>query len=441
MAWLGIAAVSNAQADTSRLSLLFLGDIMQHDSQISAAYDPVSDRYDYTHSIEHVAPLFQSVDLTIGNLEVTLGGPPYKGYPQFSAPDELVYAFKDAGLDVLVTANNHCVDRGRKGLERTIAVLDSLQIPHTGTFIDSASRAQTYPLIVERNNLRLSLLNYTYGTNGIRIPKPNVVNLIDTAQIAADLTAARAQNTDAIIVFFHWGSEYQSLPNKSQKDAAEFCLKRGARLVIGAHPHVVQPMEWRKETDQLVVYSLGNFVSGQRTRYRDGGAMVFVDLEKVATPNDTTTRIASASYELQHVYYTPAKKFVVLPVRDFEFDTVVVREEKARTLLKQFASDSRALFTKHNINVEERPLVSDSVYFVAIPLDSLHGLNLDSLLVNDSLLKFYNARFDSTRHGTIWLGGFHDSDVAKEVQSHVLATRAHPYAIIIKRPARRHERN
>ena len=435
-----LPATSYSQVDTSRLSLLFIGDIMQHDSQINAAHHPSTGRYDYAHCFEFVRPLFESVDLAIGNLELTLAGPPYKGYPQFSAPDELVHELKASGIDVLVTSNNHCVDRGRKGLVRTIKILDSLQIPHTGTFIDSAAKALSYPLVVEKSGFRLSLLNYTYGTNGIAIPAPTIVNLIDTVNIAADLERAGNQKTDAVIVFFHWGAEYQSLPNKAQKVVAEFCLKRGAKLVIGAHPHVVQPMEWRKETDQLVVYSLGNFVSGQRQRYRDGGAMVFVDLEKTSTPTDTSTRISSVSYELQYVYHTQARKYVVLPVKDFEHDTIVVQDEKSRFLLEQFASDSRSLFRKHNINVEERSTLPDSLYFVAIPFDSLDGINVDSLLITDTLLKFYNARFDTARHGTLWLGGFHDSDVATEVQSQVMTTRGYKYVIVVKRPMRRNER-
>src|SRR5688572_17150153 len=121
-------SVGFSQPDTSRLSLLFIGDIMQHDSQINAAFDPYTGAYVYEECFSYMRPLFESLDLTIGNLELTLAGPPYKGYPQFSAPDALAIELKASGVDVLVTANNHCVDRGRKGLERTIRILDSLQV-------------------------------------------------------------------------------------------------------------------------------------------------------------------------------------------------------------------------------------------------------------------------------------------------------------------------
>src|SRR5207344_2394675 len=118
------------------------------DSQISAAYYPDSARYDYKPCFQFIKPILAAPDLTIGNLEVTLAGPPFKGYPQFSAPDELLDALKDAGYDALVTANNHCVDRGKAGLERTVDMLDKELFLHTGTFKDTLDYLNNYPLVV-----------------------------------------------------------------------------------------------------------------------------------------------------------------------------------------------------------------------------------------------------------------------------------------------------
>ena len=353
--------------DTTRLSMMFVGDIMQHDSQRAAAYDTLTEAYDYSSCFQFVRPYLDSADLTIGNLEVTLAGRPYSGYPQFSAPDELALTLKDVGFDALVTANNHCEDRGRKGLERTIMMLDSLNIPHTGTFADTVDRLNDYPLLIQRNGFTLAILNYTYGTNGMPVSKPNMVNLIDTALIKMDLIKARDFNTDAVVVFMHWGTEYQSAANRFQKDVADLCFRYGAKLVIGAHPHVLQPMEWRKESDQLVAYSLGNFVSGQRNRYTDGGAMLTIELEKITqTDSSSATRISNANYDLAWVYRTSGKnkKYFILPAGDFEgiiseggsaeppkFN-LSVSDKKAFQL---FLDDSRALFKKKNIEINERP--------------------------------------------------------------------------------------
>jgi poly-gamma-glutamate synthesis protein (capsule biosynthesis protein) len=342
--------------DTTRISLLFTGDVMQHDSQIKAAYEVSSKRYDYRSCFQFVKPFLSSADLAIGNLEVTLAGPPYKGYPQFSAPDNLALTLKDAGLDVLVTANNHCLDRGRKGLERTIMMLDSLEIIHTGTFRDTVERMNDYPLLFEKNGFSFALLNYTYGTNGIPVTKPNVVNAIDTAVIRKDIIKAKLAAPDAIIVFMHWGAEYQSLPNKWQKDVTELCFRLGVKLVIGAHPHVLQPMEWRKERDQLVAYSLGNFVSGQRDRYKNGGAMLQVDLLKIVQDSVSTTRIDSAGYILEWVYRTAdaERDYYILPIPAFEHDTTAfIKDEASRLAFKTFMEDSRKLFKKHNVNLGE----------------------------------------------------------------------------------------
>jgi hypothetical protein len=345
-----------AAQDTTRLSLLFLGDIMQHGSQIEDAYDAAQKKYDYFPCFRYVKPYTHAADLAIGNLELTLAGPPYRGYPQFSAPDALIAALKDMGMDVLVTANNHCVDTGKKGLERTIHVLDSFQIAHTGTFVDAAEKEKLSPLIIDKNGFKLALLNYTFSTNGLPVYSPNIVNMMDTTAIGKDLVKAKSLKPDAIIVFIHWGIEYESLPAMREKKVTEFCFRHGAQLVIGAHPHVVQPMEWRKKENQLVAYSLGNFISGQRKRYTDGGAMVHVALEKIRVNDSLSfTGIDTAGYVLEWVHRSAGgKNYYVLPVPTAEADSMqLLKDSATRLALKTFAADSRALFGTHNKGMVE----------------------------------------------------------------------------------------
>ena len=347
-------SVTHAQ-DTTRLSLLFAGDIMGHDSQIASAYNATTKQYDYTSSYQFVKPYLESADIALGNLELTLAGPPYKGYPAFSSPDQLAINLKEAGFDVLVTANNHSCDKGKLGIERTIHMLDSFKIPHTGTFEDEASRLNDYPLFLEKNGFKLALLNYTYGTNGIPVPKPTIVNAIDTTQIAVDIANAKKAFPDFIIAFMHWGSEYQPLPNSFQKRVTDFLFKKGVALVIGAHPHVLQPMEFDKAKQQLVVYSLGNFVSGQRDRYKNGGAMVRVELEKITEDSIAKSTIDSVSYVLQYVHRDAQKKYTILPVPTFENDTTgVLKDELSKQAFKTFVEDSRALLDKNNKQIPER---------------------------------------------------------------------------------------
>lgn len=340
--------------DKTRLSILFAGDIMGHDSQIVSAYSPATKRYDYTSCYQYVKPYIQSVDLAIANLELTLAGPPYKGYPTFSSPDQLAMTLKEVGFDALVTANNHSCDKGRLGIERTIEMLDSVKMEHTGTFVDEASRLNDYPLLLKKNGFSLALLNYTYGTNGIAVPKPNIVNLIDTLQMARDIIKAKNVNPDFVIAFVHWGSEYQSQPNGFQKTIANFLFRKGVQIIIGAHPHVIQPMKFNYEKQQLVVYSLGNFVSGQRDRYKNGGAMVRLELSKILNDSTENASIDSVSYLLEYVHRDAQNKYVILPVPDFEKDSMeVLNGTLPKEQFKTFIDDSRSLLTSHNVNIHE----------------------------------------------------------------------------------------
>jgi len=354
---LSFTTVGVIAQDTTRISLLFAGDVMGHDSQIASAYNAGTKTYDYTPCFQFMKPYIESVDVAIANLEVTLAGPPYKGYPEFSSPDALATTLKDIGFDALVTANNHCVDRGKQGLERTIAVLDSFEIAHTGTFVDTVNRLNDSPLIIEKNGFKLALLNYTYGTNGIAVPKSNVVNLLDTAIMKQDIIKAKEFEPDAIIVFTHWGSEYQSLPSKKEKDITEFCFAQGVKLVIGAHPHVIQPMEWRKESNQFVAYSLGNFVSGQRKRYTDGGAMAYIELQKINYRADSSvTTVDSAGYYLQWVYRTADmnRDYYMLPAAKVEHDSIsFIKDVTSKASFKTFVENSRLLYRKYNKDVLE----------------------------------------------------------------------------------------
>jgi poly-gamma-glutamate capsule biosynthesis protein CapA/YwtB (metallophosphatase superfamily) len=274
-----------------RLKLLFAGDIMGHGPQIHAAFDSISGKYNYQPCFTFVDSLVHSADIAFANLEVTLAGPEYTGYPQFSSPDELAQAIKATGFNCLVTANNHSADRGKKGIIRTINVLDDLKIKHTGTFLNQNQRDTVYPLVLEKNNIRLSILNYTYGTNGNAVPGPCIVNVIDTILIKRDLEKAGKQRPDFIIAFVHWGNEYQREENDEQRAFATFMLRNGIDAIIGSHPHVVQPVKIiyvGKDSlnKHLVAFSLGNFISNQRNRFTDGGIMTELYLEK-----DTATRV------------------------------------------------------------------------------------------------------------------------------------------------------
>lgn len=336
----------------NELSLVFIGDFMGHKDQIDAAYDSITDTYDYYNAFMYMQHSLSDADLTIGNLEVTLGVKPYSGYPQFSSPASYASAIKNAGVDVLVTSNNHSCDKGKVGVEKTIQILDSLNIQHTGTFISLKEKEKQTPLIIEKNGFKIAIINYTYGTNGIDPTPPNVVNYIEEETIKADIEKAKAAKVDEIIAFVHWGKEYKNLPDDYQKKWFNFFKQNGVTTVIGAHPHVVQPMQHNLIDDSFIAYSLGNFVSHQRTFPRDGGAI----LKLILTKQQGEIMIKNAEYKLTWVYEpieNGKKQYYVLPVSDYEDFPEFFSKKKDYDKMMRYTNHARKLLKKENLNVTE----------------------------------------------------------------------------------------
>ncbi|MGD0753422.1 MAG: CapA family protein [Bacteroidales bacterium] len=357
------AKSQNQQTPGDKISLLFIGDIMGHDEQIWSAENRETHLYNYDDVFKYIKPVIADADIAIANFEVTLAGPPYIGYPQFSSPADLAVACKNAGIDYLVTANNHAADRGKKGIISTINKLDSIGIPHTGTFLNSSSRDSLTPMMIHRNGTSIALLNYTFSTNGIIVPEPVVVNMIDKESITKDVKKAKDKKADIIILFLHWGTEYDTIPSKSQTDLAEYFQSIGVDMIIGSHPHVLQKMARIRNNvtgnDDVIVYSLGNFVSNQRKPKTDGGSMVRVEITK----NNDKYSISNAGYYLTWVY-TPIekyrKKFFILPCSEFENKPDFFDKNDAFFLMKKFISDSRKLLNTQNINIKEYILNGNS---------------------------------------------------------------------------------
>lgn len=335
--------------ETKRLTLLFAGDLMQHESQIAKAY--ASGRYDYTECFAFIKPDIEAADLAIANFETTLAGPPYAGFPKFSAPDAFLVGAKEAGFDIMLCANNHACDTGRAGLERTIMMMDSLNMPHLGSYVDEDARREQYPLIIERNGIKLALLNYTYGTNGLPIPKPNVVNRINKDVMAQDIKDAKALHPDCIIAFIHWGEEYELKQNRHQEELAQWLLDQGVDHVVGNHPHVVQPLEMRTDSigqKHLVCYSLGNIVSNMTKPNTVGGIYISMTLDK---QGDNRPTVSDASYSLFWVsrpVFSGHKQHRIYPIS--YPDSLLNKTEKA--VRQTFVDNAREVF-KSNKDIGE----------------------------------------------------------------------------------------
>lgn len=305
------------------LVITAVGDIMMHDTQIRAGYNQGTGTYDYSPFFTLVQPLLSASDLTLGNLETPLAGKKagYSGYPRFNAPEILASNLKDAGFDVLFTANNHCMDKGEKGLFSTLDYLDNFGLSHAGTSRTLEERDKI--LIIEKKGLKIALLAYTFSTNGIRPSNKNsyVINYLDPEEIKRDILRARKEGARLVIISLHNGVEYQPYPNPQQKQLVQELFETGADIILGHHPHVLQPMELFTNDDpgqltkKFVIHSLGNFISHQRGLERLSSTILNINIGIDSMSKEPYFKDASYIPIWTRVYRNNGKRsFQIVPV-------------------------------------------------------------------------------------------------------------------------------
>ena len=262
--------------------LLFAGDAMQHGPQIKAAWNSQTKQYNYEANFRYLEPYIEEADINIVNVETSFPGSDYCGYPRFRSPDAYFNAMVDAGFNVFALANNHVLDGGGQGMERTLNLISPY--PSLGAYLSNEHRIEKYPLVALIGGIKIAIFNATYGTNDLKVKKPKTVNYIDTKQIEADITASLADSTiDLRIMYIHWGEEYRLLHNKEQEKLAYWLANMGIDVIIGSHPHVVQDYHIIPTQDGRrvpVVYSLGNLVSNQTWTNSNGGIIAMVDINR-----------------------------------------------------------------------------------------------------------------------------------------------------------------
>lgn len=253
----------------SEIKLAAVGDILMIGPLLSLSKLKDQDKYDFNPIFDKVIPHFKQADFVIGNLETPIAGRETlytrknhrTGFSMFNCPDELVPALRDAGFHFVTTANNHCMDRGEAGLNRTLQVLDKHGLEHTGTFAMNPGNDNHW--IKDVKGIRLGIVSYTKTTNRIPLPpnKPWVVNIVDANNPSKLLEHVQRLKylVDVVIVCMHVGTECRIYPNASQKRLVQLLFKSGAHIVLGCHPHVIQPIVTKD--GKIAIYSLGNFIS------------------------------------------------------------------------------------------------------------------------------------------------------------------------------------
>lgn len=297
------------------------GDIIPQESILRSVEDPEADGYDFRPVFAPVASYIVAADYAVANLETALAGEEfgYGGDP-LNSPESLAYALGSSGFDLVATANNRSLDLGREGVVNALDALDRFGLAHVGTYRSLEERRT--PSVVDIQGIKVAFLNYVASSDGTAAsqePQEYGVNVLDVEHVAEDAMLARTWGAEIVIAIVHWGTEYEREPNEAQHESAGELLSRGVDVILGVHPHVVQPIahifdfeSWRV-TNKYVAYSLGNFISAQRSRYSDSGLIVYVHLVK----RGLRTRVTGVSYLPVYVQMDttgPAVSYRVVPV-------------------------------------------------------------------------------------------------------------------------------
>lgn len=305
-------------------TLTAIGDVMCHNTQYMDAYRKDTNDYDFSYVFDEINRSIKTSDIAIGSLETSFAGKErgFSNYPTFNSPDELAYNLKKIGIDVLSTAGNHCLDMGFDGLSRTIDVLNDADIAHVGTYQTQEDRDKILFKYVK--GVKIAFINYTYGTNGIPVPadKSFCVNLIDKDLIKQDIQSAKSQNADLIVACMHWGTEYRTTANKEQQELADFLLQNGVDIILGNHPHVLEPMEKRTVTledgttkDGFVIYALGNFICDQNAENTRNSIILNLEITKHL---DGKISIDHANYIPLYMYKKTTSELQKMKLLDIE---------------------------------------------------------------------------------------------------------------------------
>lgn len=330
------------------LSLVMIGDALYHTGTYKDGLQS-DGSYNYDSQLADIAPIVADYDLAYYNQETILGGTELglSSYPTFNSPQEVGDAYIKAGFNLVSLANNHTLDRGIKAIQNSISYWrDKTGVMTAGSYDSFEDKERSH--ISEKNGITYAFLSYTYGTNGIPIPKGKeyVVNVFDKETAKKEIEAVR-DKVDVVLVAMHWGVEYTHTPTSEQRDQAKFLADLGVDVIIGSHPHVIQPIEHIGDT--VVIYSLGNFISGQNELLKKIGLMATLNIHKVEENGETTITIDNVKAELLYTYHNGShRNYRVIPFSKLN-----------NTLLNDYQNIQvkyEAIVTKNDSTIQMEPL-------------------------------------------------------------------------------------
>ncbi|PUB09560.1 CapA family protein [Paenisporosarcina sp. OV554] len=309
--------VSLEKPIVTSVQLVAIGDILIHQPVYWDAATPQGG-YNFSSMFTKVKPFIEEADIAVANQETMIGGAELglSGYPLFNSPYEIGDALKEAGIDLVTLANNHTLDQGEKGIRNALAYWDRIGMAYTGAFKSNADRENIRT--VNKNGIGFSFLSYSYGTNGLPVPedKEYLINLINLSLIKQDVEKAKALS-DVVVVSMHWGNEYEKEPNQMQLDLAKELSNMGVDIIIGHHPHVLQPMDWIERVDgsrTFVMYSLGNFLSAQDGLEKMTGGIGGIEITKTTSSGKSVISLSNPSFIPTYAYNKNKRNFSIIPM-------------------------------------------------------------------------------------------------------------------------------
>ncbi len=303
------------------ITLSAVGDILIHDRVYDDA--KVKGGYDFYPMLEAVEPYLNDATVTFANQETMIGGEELglSSYPAFNSPVEVGDVLKEVGVDIVSVANNHTLDRGEEVIQNALQHWDKLNMLYVGAYQDETDQNSMRTIETDAG-ISLGFLAYTYGTNGIPIPegKDYLVNMIDKERITTDIDGMK-EAVDVIVVSMHFGDEDVNMPNKEQKELAQFLADEGVDIILGHHSHVLQPAEWVEGQDgheAFVIYSLGNFFSGQRELDQKIGGILTLTITKTEAASESVIDIHSPEFMPTYNADQNETDYIVLPWSDVD---------------------------------------------------------------------------------------------------------------------------
>jgi len=333
----------------NELSLIMVGDCLIHGAIYSDARE--GNTYNFYKMIDLIKPIISSYDLAYYNQESILGGTSLglQTYPRFNSPQEVGDAFLDAGFNIVTFANNHTLDMGEKGILSSLKYWDTKKsqgIMTAGSYRSFEERDTD--IIMEKNGIKYTILSYTTTTNGLSRPKGKeyLVNVYNAEQVKKDIERLR-DKVDLLMVAMHWGEEYTHEPIQEQKDIATYLSSLGVDIIIGSHPHVIQPIDFIGKT--MVIYSLGNFIASQQGNIaKHTGLMASVTVHKKTVNGESSITLEKPTAELEYVYSVPVSSNARKNYRLYPY--TMLNDNLLKDYKKHF-NKYMSIVTKYNKNI------------------------------------------------------------------------------------------